>query len=479
MRREDDPAFEAEYLVLLEAEDYARAEASLSHFIKASWHVLEPGTPFLDNWHIDYVAEHLEAVYSGEIKRLLINEPPRHMKSIQCTVCFPAWTWIKKPELRIVSASYSGALSIKHNTDRRSIIESPWYQRAWGRRFSLSADQNQKSEFMNSRRGHMLATSVGTTALGKGGNILIWDDPINPQDAASEKGIEEASIWLRNFVTRLDNKKSDAIIGTMQRLSAKDPSAQALAEGGWTHICLPAEAPRKTIIIFPKSGRQVVREEGELLWPEREGPAEIAMMKKALGPYYGGQYNQDPKPQDGGFFNRSWWKYYKELPMRRIRRVQFWDCAEKPGVTNDFSVCATWDQTESGYYLVDCFAGKLSFPALKATAKSQYAAHSPDAVVIEDKSAGVQLIQELQADTTLPVLLYDPGQRDKIVRAAGAQPTVMAGNCYLPESRPFVEVFLSRHEKFPNDDHDDEVDTTSMMVEFFKSGIAVPRVRSL
>lgn len=181
----------------------------------------------------------------------------------------------------------------------------------------------------------------------------------------------------------------------------------------------------------------------------------------------------------GGFFKRSWWRRYRELPKDRTMRVQFWDCASKPGVSNDFSVCATWDQTPSGFYLVDLWAERVAFPELERACRDQAALHSPNAIVIEDKSSGTQLIQCLRASSTLPIIPYDPGLRDKVVRAGGAQPTVEAGNCYLPENRPWVELFISRHEKFPNDEHDDEVDTTSMMVEYFRRPVAQPRIRTL
>jgi predicted phage terminase large subunit-like protein len=165
--------------------------------------------------------------------------------------------------------------------------------------------------------------------------------------------------------------------------------------------------------------------------------------------------------------------------MARKRRVSFWDCAEKPGLTNDYSVCATWDETETGYYLVDLWVKKVAFPELESAARALSAQLAPNCIVIEDKSAGTQLIQNLKAKTNLPIIPYHPGQRDKQVRAAGAQPSVEAGNCYLPIGRPWVELFISRHEKFPNDEHDDEVDTTSMMIEYFRSSGVGPRIRFL
>lgn len=478
--RQTDPRLEAEYLALLQAEDYARAEKSLAHFLKGAWEVLEPATHYVHGWHIDCLAEHLEAVYLGQIRRLIVNMPPRELKSILCTVAYPAWVWTKSPAMRFIAASYSASLSIKHSVDRRTLIESAWYQRGWGKRFQLRPDQNQKSEFENDKRGGMLATSVGGSAIGKGMDTGLLDDPVNPAEAASEKAREAANNWIdQGFLTRFNDKRTGSAICVMQRLHEKDPTGHLLSKGGWHHLCLPQEATKKTIVVFPISKRKVTRAEGEALNPERTGPKEIAEMKLDLGSAgYQAQHQQDPRPSAGGFFKRKWWKRYRELPMNRIRRVQFWDCAEQPGLTNDFSVCATWDETPTGYYLVDLWVQRVAFPELQAACKDLFAQHRPDAVVIENKSAGTQLLQNL-ADSKLPLIPYEPGQRSKIVRAAGAQPTVESGNCYLPEDRAWIELFLSRHEKFPNDEHDDEVDTTSMMVEYFRTPAAEPGIRIL
>jgi predicted phage terminase large subunit-like protein len=146
---------------------------SLPEFIRAAWPILEPGTTYLHNWHIDAIAEHLEAVTRGEIRRLLINMPPRYMKSIAVSVLWPVWEWITVPEQRWVFASYSGSLAIKHSVDRRTVIRSDWYQANWGDRFQLSDDQDVKTEFLNTRRGVMVATSVGGSSTGKGGNRLV------------------------------------------------------------------------------------------------------------------------------------------------------------------------------------------------------------------------------------------------------------------------------------------------------------------
>ena len=166
--------------------------------------------------------------------------------------------------------------------------------------------------------------------------------------------------------------------------------------------------------------------------------------------------------------------------MGVIDVVQFWDCAQKPGVTNDWSVCATWARTENGFYLIDLWREKVELPDLERAVKTNFHKHKPNAVVIEDKASGIGLIQTLLRETDLPVIPYDPGQRDKVSRAIAVTPTVEAGKCFLLDTIEGLEDFLSEHEKFPKGAHDDTVDTTSMMVEHFSMrGNSRPRVRTL
>jgi predicted phage terminase large subunit-like protein len=148
-------------------------------------------------------------------------------------------------------------------------------------------------------------------------------------------------------------------------------------------------------------------------------------------------------------------------------------------LTNDYSVCATWAETENGYYLLDLWRNKVEMPELERAIVQQYNRYQPNAVVIEDKSSGIGVIQTLRQKTRLPIIAYDPKMRDKESRAASATPTVEAGNCYLPENAPWVEEFISEHERFPNSEHDDMCDTSSMMVEYMKQRVAVARVTLL
>ncbi|MGC1484227.1 MAG: hypothetical protein WA789_10565, partial [Candidatus Acidiferrum sp.] len=155
-------------------------ENDFGGFVRAAWKILEPATEFSENWHLDLIAEYLTLVHRREIRRLIINIPPRHMKSLLCNVFFPCWVWALSPATRFICSSYAETLSIKHSLDRRSVISSPWFQDLWGDKVTFADDQNAKSEFLNTARGHMTSTSTGGSITGKGADIVIVDDPHNP-----------------------------------------------------------------------------------------------------------------------------------------------------------------------------------------------------------------------------------------------------------------------------------------------------------
>lgn len=217
-----------------------QAEKSLRSYVEQAWPILEPGVPFLPNWHIDYLVEHLEAVTAGQMTRLLITIPPRYMKSLLVSILWPTWEWIRDPSGRWICASYAEALAIKQSVDRRTILQSDWYQGRWGDRVRLASDQNEKREFLNTRRGHMIATSVSGSILGKGGNRIVVDDPHHVGQAESDTQREAAlTFFSQTLSTRLDNKNTDAIVVVMQRLHERDLAALCV-ELGFTHVCLPA-----------------------------------------------------------------------------------------------------------------------------------------------------------------------------------------------------------------------------------------------
>jgi predicted phage terminase large subunit-like protein len=448
------------------------AEQSLYSYVRQAWSILEPEAFFVPNWHIEYVVEHLEAVTAGQITRLLINLPPRYMKSLLVSVLWPTWEWIHAPERRWIFASHTEGLASKHSVDRRTILQSPWYQQRWGQRVRLASDQNVKHEFMNTRRGHMIATSIGGSITGKGGSRIVVDDPHNPLQVESDIQREGVLAYFsRTLSTRLDNKNDDAIVVVMQRLHERDLAALCL-DLGFTHVCLPAEAELPTRLVYPRSARVYNRMPGDVLWPAREGPAVLAKQKVALGSAaYAGQYQQRPTPAGGLLFHPEWFKFYNELPQVDSF-LQSWDMTFKDSPSSDYVVGFQAARKGADIYLIDRRKGQWAF---NETCRQVLALHQQypqtGAILIEDAANGPAIINVLNRQ--VPGIIGVTPEGGKYARAQAASPTVEAGNVWLPNPRPYgqllpgrawVEDFIYQCCVFPTGAHDDDVDAFTQLV---------------
>jgi predicted phage terminase large subunit-like protein len=465
----------------LDAIDRSLAADSLAAFVAQAWPLIEPQTPLRWNWHLDVICEYLEAVAGGDIRRLIINVPPRSGKSILVSILFPSWLWVRLPSSRLVFASYSAALSIDLSVKRRSVIQSPWYQQRWSSRVTMAADQNLKSEFANTASGRMIATSVDGSVTGRGGQYLIVDDLLNPAMAESDAERTSAIRWFDETLgSRLDDKKTGRVICIEQRTHQADLSGHLLAQGGWEHLCLPAESDRWTTIVLPRSGHEIVKQEGELLWPEREGRAELSAARVRLGDYaYQCQYLQQPVARGGNRFKREWFGTFRNVPPFDIV-VTAWDTAFKESETSDYSAAVTIGFLGSrgpngelpGLYVLHAWHGRVAFSELKEKAKGFALEWRPNVVIVEDAASGQSLLQELKLDTALP-LHPQKVQGDKLVRAAAAEPTISAGRVMLPEGAPWGEEFLHEVCAFPSGSHDDYVDALVHAIIYLRSTGAV------
>ena len=283
----------------------------LSSFIAKSFNTINPSVKYNHNWHIDLIAEYLKAVYNGEIKRLIINIPPRSLKSVCVSVAFPAWVLGKKPNSRIIVASYSEILSLKHSLDCRLIVSSKWFKDTF-KDFELMQGQNEKHKFATTKNGYRFATSVGGSLTGEGGDILIVDDPHNPQQIMSDKYRQKTLDWFSNtFISRLNDKKNGVIIIVMQRLHQKDLVGYLLnkKENDWTILNIPAIAEKDEIYSIGNFIK--FRQKGEILHPSREGEKEIERIKKDMGSYvFSAQYQQKPIVKDGNMIKSEWIKRF-------------------------------------------------------------------------------------------------------------------------------------------------------------------------
>jgi predicted phage terminase large subunit-like protein len=466
------------------------AARSLREFVRQAWHVVEPSTPFVPDWHIDAITDHLEAVTRGDVRNLLINVPPRHMKSLLVSVFWPAWEWILHPERRWLYSSYAASLTIRDSVKCRRLIESPWYRARWGYIFSLTSDQNAKTRFDNNRSGYRLSTSVGGAVTGEGGDRIVCDDPHKVDEVESDT-VRKGAIdwWDVAMSTRVNDPRTSAMVIVMQRCHQRDLSGHLLEKGNFEHLCLPAEyeGPGKTTVIGFSDPRT---EPGELLWPERFGPQEIAELKVNLGSYaVAGQLQQRPSPAGGGIFKRHWFKFFQprgaglppvlvrlpdgtpisvpavEAPHHVDEQIQSWDCSFKDLDTSDYVVGQMWARRGAHFLLADQVRGRMDCPGtVKAVRAMREKWPGTMAVLIEDKANGSAVIQMLSHD--IPgILPVNPGG-GKIARAQAISPLVEAGNIYLPHPdwAPWVNDFIEECVQFPNGAHDDQVDAMTQAI---------------
>jgi predicted phage terminase large subunit-like protein len=456
--------------------DKSLAQDSLAQFVRQAWHIVEPATTLVWNWHLDALCEYLEAMADGDVTRLIVNIPPRSGKSLLASVLWPAWVWINQPATRWLCASYSASLSVKHSVDRRAVIVSPWYRRRWN--IELAGDQNQKTEFMNAARGNMIATSLSGTATGKGGDFIIADDLQNPEMVESDVERENVIRFFdETLSTRLDDPRSGRIIVIQQRTHQADLTGHLLEQRGWTHLCLPAEFDRETLISLPRSGHEIVKGEGDLLWPERLGRKQLDAAKVRLGSYgYASQYLQNPVARGGNFFKEKWFGTFREIP-KFDRIIQSWDCAFKTGRTNDYSACVTIGLVRErregstavpGYYQMHAWHGRIEFAELKRRAIEFYNQWHPEAVLVEDTASGQSLLQELRSNTVLPIRGVKPDS-DKSSRAASVTPAMEAGGFRLLEGASWANDYLAEMTAFPGGAHDDFVDATVQALAYLRA----------
>jgi predicted phage terminase large subunit-like protein len=451
----------------------------LVSFIHKSFNVINPDVQFMPNWHIDLIAEKLMAVKNGEIKRLIINMPPRALKSLSISVAWSSWIMGNDPSARIIAASYGQYLAVKHSLDARAIVSSDWYGNIFPE-FKIIADQNEKHKFMTTKRGFRLATSIGGALTGEGGDIIIVDDPHNPRQANSPLQRQAAIDWFeQTLLSRLDDKVNGKIVIVMQRLHQQDLTGHLLDKNknGWHVLTLPSICEEDRRIITQK--HNFIWHEGDLLNAKRDSMAALQNLKQEMGAQaFSAQYQQNPIANDDSLIKKQWLKYYLELPKFK-HIVQSWDCAVKVGAKNDYSVCSTWGVADDGYYLIDLLRRKMEFPQLLETVKNVAKQHNPIAILIEDASSGQSLIQELQKNTPLPVVPIR-AKNDKTSRALHTQILFESGKIFLPKTSAWLMDYEYEITSFPNSLHDDQLDSTSQFINFFHHKLkqSKPNIRS-
>jgi predicted phage terminase large subunit-like protein len=433
--------------------------------------VLNPGATFLPNWHIDGIAFRLDQVRGGEITRLIINLPPRYLKSLMVSVVFPAFLLGHNPRLKIFGISYGTELSAKHAADFRTIVESGFYRRAFP---NMVVQRAANSDVFTTKRGFRRSTSVSAALTGLGGDIFIIDDPQKPEDAQSETLRNGVNQWFSNTLrSRLDNKERGVIIVVMQRVHQYDLTGHLTENSNdWSVLNLAALAEEDEQIAVGE-GKIHLRRAGEALHPEYESRATLEKLRHELGSeIFAAQYQQSPVPPGGAVIRKDWLRYYDSPPERTFQTkiIQSWDTAAKEGAKNDWSVCTTWLVADKrDYYLLDLTRGRFEYPQLKQTAIALAQRFKPTYILIEDASTGIALAQELRAAGTFVVKAV-PIHRDKLTRLWLQQAKFEAGVVYFPRDAPWLSILEAELLAFPQVKHDDQADSISQALAYEMSG---------
>lgn len=278
-------------------------------FTEEVFNTVSPNHKYDDNWHIHCIIEHLKAVEKGEISRLIINMPPRTLKSITVSIAWSAWLLGKDPKRQIMGASFGLDLATEHSVNTRLVMESEWYQKCFPAT-KIQPGENKQTKFKTTERGHRMGYSVGASKIGQGGDFLIMDDPINPEEALSDTTRNSTNTWIeQSFLPRINDKRHMRAVLVMQRLHENDPTGFLLDKGNWHHLCLPAQFIRKTIIEI--NNRSWLKSEGEYLDPVRMGNEVLNQALIDMRPYaFSGQMMQNPAPIGGGEFKNEFLQYY-------------------------------------------------------------------------------------------------------------------------------------------------------------------------
>jgi len=431
--------------------------------------ILRQGAKLERVWYLDALAQELWRLTRGDNQRLIVNMPPRSMKSTVISVAFLAWWMGNNPRARIICASYNDSLARALAGDFRRLVGHPTFREAFPD-FRLDPTKNTETEVRTTAGGYRLATTVGGTLTGRGADLIVVDDPLNAVNAWSASERDKVNHWFDTaLVSRLDVRSMGVMIVVMQRLHEGDLTGHLIERDGWHQLSFPArniDGDRRFALL---TGGSKLWPAGADLMPHRLSPKDQAELLASMGEAaYSAQYLQQPIPAGGAIVRREWFKGYASAPPHgRFRMVvHSYDVATKPSAASDYTVCTIWGMTHGGdFYLLDCRRVRLSFPDLLRLARELIREYPPTHVLVEDAANGTALYQELEREARFVIELIRAVQ-DKETRLHAATPVIEAGRVYLPEIAPWLVAYLAELTGFPGSRHDDQVDSTSQFLNW-------------
>lgn len=472
----------------------------LSAFLRAAWHVVEPGRPLNWGWHLDAICEHLEAVAAAQITNLLITIPPGTTKSRTVAVFWPAWVWLRWPESRWLFISNDDGLASRDSMACRRLIESDWFALHYPERPEITTDQNTKTWYENVRAGHRQSMGIRANVTGKKGDVIVVDDANDAEKV--ESAAERLTInrrWDTAIYDRVIDFKKGRRVVVGQRTHKQDLIGHIIEAGGFEELRIPEEfepAKRCTTSIGYSDPRTV---EGELLRPDQFGPEQVEQAKKRLQSIgYRAKHQQEPMDKEGYRFKRAWldarrWRYdgdfivlddgkggvQRFLPERQSR----WGTADGAASENtaaDYTAISAWvTSPRNDLVWVGCRREQLEIPDQPDVLAQEYRKHHMQWVGVESVLANTALFQFAKR-TTMVVRKLDPKRQDKLTRATPAIVFAESGRLWLPDRETArrinfpLDAVIAELTAFTGDEdrdeHDDIVDNLSYAVRCQQMG---------
>lgn len=436
-------------------------------FLAKAMEELEPGNTFIENWHLEVIANALEEVRRGNTRRLMINLAPRSLKSIIVSIVFVAFMLGHDPTKKIICVSYSQDLARAHAAMFAKLMRASWFRRAFPRCKSLV--HSRQLDWETTEGGYRFATSVGGSVLGRGADLIILDDPNKAQEIFSRVARERViNAWDKIISTRLNHPKKGAIICVMQRLHEQDLAGHMLAQDDYRQIIIPAIAVEEERWDLG-NGRIHVRTEGMPIQPERMDHAELERQKQIMGGLaFAAQYQQQPVPDDGVVIRRSWLRFYEEAPQEFETTIISWDTASTLGETSDWSVGTVWGVAQGEFYLREVIREKMQSPELTHLIEDTHCQYRADLTLVEDGDLGRAIVQSLRSNSIhcRPTLVKP--KLAKIERMQACAVLFETGKVLLPNSVSWLATYQEELLGFPNARHDDQVDSTSQALGWFQ-----------
>ena len=454
----------------------ALASEDLQLFAELAFPIIEPGKELIASWHIDHLCWLMGEVVDGYERRVIVNVPPRSLKSILISVIFVAFAMGRDPSLKIIVSSHNQELARKLASDFRRLVQSSFYRRLFPR-FQLTHDGDRLLEQKTVLNGHRIATSVGATITGHGADIIIVDDPNRAKDVYSEAHRLKVNTYFdQELSSRLNDKRRGRIIVVMQRLHEDDLTGHLLARGGrWTHSAIQARAEEcRSYRIGCAAGDVISRSIGDILLAEMNSEESLEDLRATTGSTnFQAQYQQNPTPSEGLIIKREWLRFCDRLPEDFDFVLVSWDPASTIGEDADHSAGTVWGLRQQQFYLLDVLRGRYEAPDLRHLIEATHERYGADVTLIERAGIGHALGAEMRRQSRIRPILPSV-VTDKTARLIAQSPKFEAQQVILPREAPWLGIYLNELLAFPASKYDDQVDSTSQALKYLTTKLSPP-----